>query len=233
MLRATLTALVLAVAFAGCANPELTPTSVADPHAKDGPARPVIPDNFQWSGRYLVPDLDVDVPFTWNGRGGNMQMVAGGEDEEIWFTNLIVDGQLYTLTEKWPDIDKNDCSHVGPYTLKELNKGFSGAAFAGRETLHDRGDHEVNHFRSVGVVELPPAVTKKLEKESGGIPIRLPLMAGDIYVDSDNPEHLRQLLHFGIQNLYDPNLDEWIVIEKHSDAPGKVELPEKCSVGSS
>ncbi len=214
--------------LAGCAQSDLEVSSLADPKAASGPERPRIPDNFTWTGRYIVPDIDADVPFTWHGNGGDMQMTAGGPREKIHFTNLIVDGELYTLTYKWPGIPDLPCSHVGQFTLDELNEGFAGASFAGRETLHDRGGAEVNHFRSVGVVELPKQLARQLGDSDNEVPIRLPLMAGDIYTDTDNPEHVRQLLHFGLQNLYDPNLDEWIVIDRHSTAPGKVERPAGC-----
>ena len=29
------------------------------------PSPPKLPQNFRWKGRYIVPDLDVNVPFTW------------------------------------------------------------------------------------------------------------------------------------------------------------------------
>ncbi|MGH3491375.1 MAG: hypothetical protein ACRDP8_26075 [Actinopolymorphaceae bacterium] len=49
-------------------------------------------------GRSIVRDLGIDVPFTWQGRDGDSQMVAGGPDHPIWFTNLIYHNTLYTLT---------------------------------------------------------------------------------------------------------------------------------------
>ena len=61
------------------------------------PPPPKIPRDFRWTGRYLVPDLDADVPFTWHGKDGNFQMIAGDEDSPIHFTNLVYDGNLYTL----------------------------------------------------------------------------------------------------------------------------------------
>jgi hypothetical protein len=50
---------------------------------------PQLPRDFQWEGRWIVSDLGVDVPFTWQGKDGNVQMIAGGEEDEIYFTNLI------------------------------------------------------------------------------------------------------------------------------------------------
>lgn len=174
----------------------------------------------------MVPDLEVEVPFTWNGNGGDFQMVAGGKAHPIFFTNVISDGELYTHTYKWPGIPRQPCSHVGSFTIEDLNEGFAEASFAGRETLHGEVDREVNHFRSVGVIELPPGLVPEMGEE---LPMRIPLMAGDIYVDVDDPSKLRQLLHFGLQNLYDPNLDEWIFIDETDDAPGDVSLPAGCT----
>ena len=225
----------LAFSIAACAKPAASPESdspsgTASSAAPTGsPEPPRIPDDFTWTGRYVVPDLDVEVPFTWNGDGGDFQMVAGGEEHPIHFTNVISDGQLYTYTYKWPDIPPQPCSHVGAFTLDDLNKGFADASFAGRETLHGEVDHDVNHFRSVGVIELPPGIVPDANDE---IPLRIPLMAGDIYVDAEDPSKLRQLLHFGLQNLYDPNLDEWILIDETEDAAGKVSLPDECAATS-
>lgn len=192
------------------------------------PPPPQLPDDFTWVGRYVVPDLGIDVPFTWNGSGGNFQMTAGGEDHPIHFTNVLYDGELYTLTYTWPDIPRQACSHVGPFTIEEHNEGFADASFAGRETLHGEVDREVNHFRSVGVVDLPSSLIPGMDND---LPLRIPLMAGDIYTDVDNPEQISQLLHFGLQNLYDPNLDEWIIIDQASEEPGEVLLPDECTIG--
>lgn len=191
-------------------------------------APPALPDDFTWTGRYLVPDLDVEVPFTWVGRGGDFQMVAGGEDEVIHFTNVLTDGQLFTLTYEWPDVPRQPCSHVGPFTVEEFNEGLSGASYVGRETLHGtegRPDHSADHYRSTAVLDLPPDLVPELE----GIDLRLPLMAGDIYVDSQDPTTFRRVLHFGLQNLYDPDLDEWIFIDEVDPSAGDVSLPEECA----
>ena len=42
----------------------------------------------------------MNVPFTWQGSGGNSQMTAGGENDPIYFTNLIFGNSLYTITYK-------------------------------------------------------------------------------------------------------------------------------------
>ena len=235
IVSAVILTMALALMLAACATPPAaTPGEQAAGEANrtapaDLPAAPRIPHDFTWTGRYMVPDLDVEVPFTWQGNGGDFQMVAGGKEHPIHFTNLIHDGQLYTYTYKWPDIPRQPCSHVGAFTLEDLNEGFAEASFAGRETLHGEVDHEVNHFRSVGVIELPPGLIEGMDED---LPLRLPLMAGDIYVDADDPTRLRQLLHFGLQNLYDPNLDEWILIDEIDDAPGEVNLPSECAAGA-
>ena len=231
MLRIASLSLLVVLVSTGCAlgapepsAPQPTATSLT-PDRTDWPAPPRIPADFTWSGRYLVPDLGIGVPFTWHGDGGDVQMVAGGPGEPIHFTNVIAGGELYTLTYEWPDIPRMPCSHVGAFTVDDLNAGFAEASYVGRVTLHRDVDHEVHHFRSVDVLELPPGLLDGLE----GVTLRMPVMAGDIYVDVDDASRLRQLLHFGLQNLYDPNLDEWIVIDSHSNAAGAVALPEECT----
>jgi hypothetical protein len=58
--------------------------------------------------------------------------------------------------------------------------------------------------------------------------------AADIHgADREDPAAIRKLLHFAVQNLYDADLDEWIVIDEVSDAPGEVSLPEECIDASS
>jgi hypothetical protein len=139
------------------------------------PPPPRLPRSFDAKGRYIVRDLDVDVPFTWRGKGGDSQMIAGGKQYPIYFTNIISGGYLYTLTYKWPGIARRPCSRVGPFTLGELNKFLESSRYVGAETLDDSKPH-----------------------------------------------------HFGLQNLYDPELDEWMVMNMFSHRAGKVTLPAEC-----
>lgn len=190
------------------------------------PPPPKIPRNFQWTGRYFVPDLDAEVPFTWNGKNGNFQMIAGNESSAIHFTNLIYNGNLYTLTYKWPGVPRNPCSNVGPFTLDDLNKGLESSRFVGAETLHDKKTREVNHFRAGVVYEPGPDVIPAIP----GVPqVRIPIMSGDLYVDRKDPTKVWKVLQFGLQNLYDKNLDEWIVIDSSKASAGKVTLPDECA----
>jgi hypothetical protein len=63
-----------------------------------------------------------------------------------------------------------------------------------------------------------------------GIPnLRIPLMSGDFYVDPADSTKFWQVLHFGVQNLYDPEQDEWIRIHRMDDNAGAVELPGECA----
>src|SRR6185295_8218752 len=101
------------------------------------PPPPRLPRDFDAKGRYIVRDLDVDVPFTWRGSGGNSQMIAGSEKDPIHFTNIISGGNLYTLTYKWPGIARRPCSNVGPLTLEALNTFLKSSRFVGTETLDD------------------------------------------------------------------------------------------------
>ncbi|MGW0795020.1 hypothetical protein [Streptomyces sp. NPDC002692] len=164
-------------------------------------------------------DLGITVPFTWEGRNGDSQMVAGGPQYPIWFTNLIYRGSLYTLTYKWPGLTEHPCSQIPGFDLDRLNQAFRGARFVGREILQRSPARYVNHWR-VGVVlpELPH-----------GKHLRLPLALGDIYVDQKDRGTFWQVLQFGVQNLYDPALDEWLVMNTFAHRPGTVRLPPRCS----
>ncbi|MFF3429710.1 hypothetical protein [Streptomyces sp. NPDC002602] len=183
------------------------------------PPTPRLPRDFRGKGKWIVRDLDITVPFTWEGRDGDSQMTAGGPQYPIWFTNLIYHDTLYTLTYKWPGLTEHPCSRIPGFNLEALNQGFEGARFVGRETLrHPHSQRHVNHWR-VGVVlpKLPP-----------GNHARLPLALGDIYVDENNRGTFWQVLQFGIQNLYDPELDEWLVMDTFEHRPGTVTLPRRC-----
>ncbi len=225
--RPTTLVKVLALSLALAAGTAACSSGGGDSSKEAREARaPQLPHDFTWTGRYVVPDLDVEVPFTWNGRDGNFQMIAGGDGLPIHFTNLIYDGQLYTLTYEWPGVPRRPCSYVGPFTVDALNAGLAEASFVGRETLHDEQERDVFHFRSTSVLEVPPEL---LPQGDGALQLRVPLMAGDIYVDVDDPTVFWRVLHFGVQNLYDPNLDEWILIDQAEPVAGQVTLPEECA----
>jgi hypothetical protein len=181
---------------------------------------PKLPENFHWKGTYVVPDLGIRVPLIWNGNKGNIQMIAGNESEPVFFTNLIFDGFLYTLTYKWPGVtDKPTCLRLFPFTLVDLNQLLSTSAFVGTEIIKDNGrHHDVNHFRFT--VVFPPLPS--------GNHFRIAISEADIYVDRDDSTKFRKVLHFGYQNLLDPQLDEWIIINKLKDKPGEVVLPKCC-----
>jgi hypothetical protein len=53
-------------------------------------------------------------------------------------------------------------------------------------------------------------------------------MQADIYVERHNSSRIRKMLHFGVQNLFDPALDEWLEVTKIKNKPGEVTLPEEC-----
>ncbi|WP_275520333.1 hypothetical protein [Streptomyces qinglanensis] len=40
------------------------------------------------------------------------------------------------------------------------------------------------------------------------------------------------MLQFGVQNLHDPELDEWLVMNTFAHRPGEVELPRRCRTAS-
>ncbi|HUA34992.1 MAG TPA: hypothetical protein VMA09_15395 [Candidatus Binataceae bacterium] len=187
------------------------------------PAAPQIPRDFQWKGRYIVKDLGADVPFIWQGSNGNLQMTAGSTADTVYFTNLIYNGELYTLTENWPYDEppppySNKCVCLGRLTLNTLNACLNSSRYVGPEILLDNL-RLVNHFR-IGVMFG--------ETESKPGPVRLPIMEGDFYVDPGNPGKFWKVLHYGLQNLLDPALDEWIVLQNFKYTPGQVTLPAKC-----
>ncbi|WP_420077896.1 hypothetical protein ACN6AT_00035 [Streptomyces sp. JL4002] len=222
---AAVVALVLAAPPPAGATPRTAADTPSGPAAAAGrqfapptPPVPRLPRDFRGKGKWIVRDLDITVPFTWEGRGGDSQMTAGGPQYPIWFTNLIYRDTLYTLTYKWPGLTEHDCSRIPGFGLEDLNKAFEGARFVGPETLRRTPERRVNHWR-VGVVvpQLPP----------GNYP-RLPLALGDIYVDEKDPGTFWQVLQFGVQNLYDPELDEWLVMDTFEHRPGTVTLPRRC-----
>ncbi len=141
--------------------------------------------------------------------------------DPIWFTNLIYHNTLYTLTYKWPNIATNSlpCEKVGYFSRQVLNQFLKGSRYVGREILQARPRRFVNHWR-VGVV-LPPGPP--------GVFPRLGFALGDFYVDQRNRSRFWRVLHFGVQNLFDPELDEWIAMRTFAPRkPGKVRLPDRC-----
>ena len=192
--------------------------------ATEPPLPPRLPRDFQWEGRYVVRDLGVDVPFTWQGQDGNMQMIAGSATDPIHFTNILFDAWLYTLTYRWPDTVQPppdpQCVCIGRLPLESLNACLATSRYVGAEILKDSQPRHVHHFR-VGVV-LGESATKPK-------PFRLPIMQGDFYVHWHDSSKFWKVLHYGLQNLLDPALDEWIVMQNFTDTAGEVTLPAECS----
>jgi len=187
--------------------------------AEATPRPPHLPRDFRGQGEWIVRDLGVKVPFTWRGNDGNSRMIAGGPDYPIWFTNVIWHNALYTLTYKWPGVtEEPKCLKLGFFNLHILNQMFKGARFVGREVLQGHPNRNVNHWR-VGVV-VPPAPP--------GNHWRIGLALGDIYVDQSNRSTFWQVLQFGVQNLLDPELDEWLRMDTFRHKPGRVGLPGRC-----
>lgn len=200
-----------------------TPSSATVVEAKwpspPAPLPPRLPRDFRGKGSWIVRDLGITVPFTWEGSNGDSQMIAGGPGYPIWFTNLIYHGTLYTVTYKWPNLTDHRCSKIPGFDLNGLNRVLSGSRFVGREVLQGKPDRYVNHWR-VGIVvpRLPP-----------GKFWRLPVALGDMYVDQNDRGTFWQVLQFGIQNLFDPELDEWLVMNTFERKPGTVTLPRRCA----
>lgn len=198
-----------------------TLASAAVPTTPATPPHPVLPANFRGTGRYIVSDLGINVPFSWQGRDGNSQMIAGGPQYRIWFTNLIYGNSLYTVTYKWPRIPLNPnrrCDRVESFNLRKFNNLLKTARFVGPEILQGPTDRYVDHWR-VSIV---------LGQTQPGFAVRAPFALGDIYVDQKDPSQWWQGLQFGFQNIYDPQLDEWFTMATFSHQPGTVTLPPTC-----
>jgi hypothetical protein len=213
------------VAPGPAAAPPLPRAAQADGATADDsrePRPPQLPADFQGAGRYIVRDLGIDVPFSWQGRDGNSQMTAGGPEHPIWFTNLIYENTLYTLTYKWPNIPlypPRPCSKVpGFFNRQIFNDKLKTARFVGPETLQGEKDRHVDHWR-VGVVG---------GSTVPGEQFRFPIALGDIYVDHRDPSQWWQVLQFGFQNLFDPELDEWFTMTTFEHRSGVVTLPDRC-----
>src|SRR5215472_16817209 len=148
-----LAGVLLIVALAGgCASGPPSAT-----RAGPAPPAPQLPENFNWSGRYIVSDLGVNVPFTWQGRDGLSQMTAGSSNDPIYFTNVIYQGRLYTLTYKGPVPILGDlgmCSNVAPYTLADYNAWLKTSRYVGSAILGGRSGPQVNQFRASIVFDL-------------------------------------------------------------------------------
>lgn len=182
---------------------------------------PKLPKNFKGRGYYVVPSLGkhgTKVPFWWNGRDGNFRMVAGGPKYKIWFTNALINGNFYTYTYHWPHIPSVPCQPIPGGSRNSFNQFLAHQAhLVGPEILLTPQSREVDHWR------VASALTPIDE-----VPLRFPLAQADIYVDSQDARIWRQVLHYGYQNLYAKELDEWMVLDTWKLKPGKVKLPGVC-----
>ena len=213
-------AVLIVLVVAVQASADTGPIPAAADRAQHGtPAPPRLPANFRARGLWVVRSLGINVPFTWRGENGNSRMVAGGKRYPIWFVNLIYHNRLYTLTYRWPGLTDHRCMlFPGYFTRHMLNEALRGSRFVGREVLQGNPDRRVNHWR-IGVVlpEAPP-----------GNHIRLPFALADVYVGQGNRSRWWQLLQFGVQNLFDPELDEWGMMDRFRLEPAPVRLPNRC-----
>jgi hypothetical protein len=181
-------------------------------------------------------------------------MTAGGPNDAIWFTNVIYHGHLYTLTKRWKGIPANVlnvCHDAGAYSLADYNNWLKTSSFVGPEVLEGRPSRVVNHFRAVIVEEpfakgaqepvLPPIgatpnqgpptsePSSSTTTTEPGLPLRFPVLEADFYVARTDPQKIVKVLHFGWQNYYDPNMDEWLTVQRFSSKEGKVVLPSECT----
>jgi hypothetical protein len=204
----------------------ITPSLAAEPDKKP-PQMPQLPRDFRGVGRYIVPDLNENVPFTWQGKDGDSQMTAGGPKDRIWFENLIYRGALYTITYEWPGLkeeEKAKCVAFGGLDRDWLNGTLlKTSRYVGKEVLQGTPNRYVNHWRA-GLVFLQDI------QPDPGQPLfpRIPAMVADIYVSQEDPTKWWKVLQFGVQNALDPALDEWFEMDTFSPKAGKVTLPPEC-----
>ncbi|MCH9816432.1 MAG: hypothetical protein K0U64_08270 [Actinomycetia bacterium] len=194
------------------------------------PAPPKFPRNFRGKGRYIVRDLGFNVPFTWNAKGGEIQMIAGGKNHPIHFTNVIQDHVLYTKTYKWPGVEKGSCLAAAPWDRGFFNDWFATARYVGPVTLEGKRPQRVNHFRTSAVIQtgIPLEGQREEDPPYPGNFIRVAIASADFFVDQSDSRVFRNVQHFGYQNLLDPVLDEWIQMKTFSLKPGKVKAPSDC-----
>ena len=100
-----------------------------------------------------------------------------------------------------------------------MNKALNTARFVGPEILQGSPRRYVNDWRLGAVFPDLPS----------GIFPRFPLALADIYVDQRDRGTFWQVLQFGVQNLYDPQLDEWLrMVRFPATSQGWVGLPNRC-----
>ena len=194
---------VIAPAAAGCLITivAITPSLAAE---QESPQRPQLPRDFRGVGRYIVPDLNENVPFTWQGKDGDSQMTAGGPKDRIWFENLIYRGTLYTITYEWPGLkeeEKAKCVAFGGLDRDWLNGTLlKTSRYVGKEVLQGTPNRHVNHWRA-GLVFLQDI------QPDPGQPLfpRIPAMVADIYVSQEDPTKWWKVLQFGVQTRLTPH----------------------------
>src|SRR5690606_38083171 len=126
-------------------------------------------------------------------------------------------------THRWPGVVQAvPCGAIpGTFDRRTLNAWLARSRFVGSEILEGRQRRRVYHWRVTGTLPaLPP-----------GNHARQPVALGHIYVDRRNPAMIWKVLHFGVQNLYDPELDEWFELDRFSQRPATVTLPRGCGNG--
>jgi len=146
----------------------------------------------------------------------------GGDEYPIHFTNLLYDGELYTKTYEWPCTippASDKCVCLGRFSLEKLNACLDSSRYVGAEVLKDKKSRRVNHFRIAVVFPVLPPPD----------PFTIPIMEGDFYVDENDSSKFWKVLHFGYQNLLDPALDEWIVMQKFKDTAAELRPPDDCN----
>ena len=202
-----------------------------------------LPRDFVAKGRYIVPDLGIDVPFTWEGHDGDSQMIAGSDDvpdplHQRHRRRTALHADVQVARARAAPLLRGRRVHPGGF-----NQFLATSRYAGAEILVGKPNRRVHHFRAGVVWEPPPSVVPPdVLTPVGGTP---DIGTGGRRSGAADPAHARRLLrrprrpddvppvlHFGVQNLYDAELDEWMVMKTFRHRPGTVDLPDECKTAA-
>ena len=184
------------------------------------PAPPRLPANFRARGRWVVRSLGITVPFTWRSENGNSRMVAGGKHYPIWFVNLIYHNRLYTLTYKWPGVDDHRCVlFPGYFTRQHAQRG--PARIAVRRPRGPAGQTRTAASTTGGSASSSPSCRRAT---TSGSRSRSPTSTSGRATGRAGGSCSSS----AFQNLFDPELDEWGMLDRFRLEPAPVSLPNRC-----
>ena len=184
------------------------------------PAPPRLPANFRARGRWVVRSLGITVPVHLAQR--ERQQPDGRRGQAL------------------PDlVCEPDLPQPALHAHLQVARGRRPPLRPGPGLLHpehaQRGPARIAVRRPRG----PAGQTRTAASTTGGsasscprLPpgnhLRFPIALADVYVGQGNRSRWWQLLQFGFQNLLDPELDEWGMLDRFRLEPAPVSLPNRC-----